>query len=101
MLAHGAEVDAPDVFQITPLMAAAGMSGAARGGVGSGGGPGHPQCDVQARAIETIDLLLGAGAKSTRASATAIPTLPKWSPTYRAATTKARRQSSPPPSPGG
>jgi ankyrin repeat protein len=65
LLAHGADVDAPNVFQITPLMAAAGMSGASRGGVGSAiiGGPGHQQVDLQARAIKTIDLLLDAGAK--------------------------------------
>jgi ankyrin repeat protein len=58
-------VDAPNVFQITPLMAAAGMSGASRGGVGSAiiGGPGHKPVDAQARAIKTIDLLLDAGAK--------------------------------------
>jgi ankyrin repeat protein len=64
LLAHGAEVDLPNVFQITPLMAATGMSGAVRGGVGSAiiGGPGHPQVDAQARAIATIDLLLDAGA---------------------------------------
>jgi ankyrin repeat protein len=64
LLAHGAEVDLPNVFQITPLMAAAGMSGASRGGVGSAiiGGPGRPQVDVQARAITTIDLLLDSGA---------------------------------------
>jgi ankyrin repeat protein len=65
LLAHGADVDAPNVFQITPLMAAAGMSGASRGGVGSAiiGGPGHKPVDAQARAIKTIDLLLDAGAK--------------------------------------
>jgi ankyrin repeat protein len=63
LLAHGAEVDLPNVFQITPLMAAAGMSGSSRGGVGSAiGGSGHKQIDVQARAITTIDLLLDAGA---------------------------------------
>ncbi len=65
LLAHGAEVDLPNVFQITPLMSAAGMSGASRGGVGSaiiGGAGGHQQVDVQARAIATIDLLLDAGA---------------------------------------
>jgi hypothetical protein len=64
LLAHGAEVDTPNVFQITPLMAAAGMSGSSRGGVGSAiGGPGGGKpVDVQARAIETIDLLLNAGA---------------------------------------
>ena len=58
LLAHGAEVDVPNVFQITPLMAAAGMSGSGRGG--GGGGP--RQGDMQARAMKTIDLLLDAGA---------------------------------------
>jgi len=64
LLEHGAEVDVPNVFQITPLMAAAGMSGSSRGGTGSAlpGGPGGPRGDIQARAIETIDLLLNAGA---------------------------------------
>jgi ankyrin repeat protein len=65
LLEHGAEVDAPNVFQITPLMAAAGMSGSGRGGVGSaigGGGGGPRQGDVQARAIKVMDLLLDAGA---------------------------------------
>jgi len=65
LLAHGAEVDVPNVFAVTPLMAAAGMSGSSRGGVGSalaGGGPGRKPVDVQARAIETVDLLLDAGA---------------------------------------
>ncbi len=65
LLAHGAAVDIPNVFEITPLMAAAGMSGSSRGGVGSaiapGGGPRKPE-DVQARVNETIDLLLNAGA---------------------------------------
>jgi uncharacterized protein len=63
LLAHGADVDVPNVFQITPLMAAAGMSGSSRGGLGSaivGGGPHHD--DIQGRVIETIDLLLEAGA---------------------------------------
>ncbi|MEJ1966707.1 MAG: ankyrin repeat domain-containing protein [Gammaproteobacteria bacterium] len=67
LLEHGAEVDAPNVFQITPLMAAAGMSGSGRGGVGSalgggGGGGGGKQVDAQARAIKVLDLLLDAGA---------------------------------------
>jgi ankyrin repeat protein len=63
LLEHGAEVDLPNVFQITPLMAAAGMSGSARGGTGSAiGGGGGQQIDVQARALKTIDLLLDAGA---------------------------------------
>jgi ankyrin repeat protein len=60
LLAHGAEVDLPNVFQITPLMAAAGVSGTSR--PAGGGGGGGPQGDVQARAIATIDLLLDAGA---------------------------------------
>jgi ankyrin repeat protein len=60
LLAHGAEVDLPNVFQITPLMAAAGMSGSARAGVGGSGGP--QPADIQDRAIKTIDLLLDAGA---------------------------------------
>lgn len=58
LLEHGAEVDLRNVFQMTPLMYAAGMSGTGRRGFG-GGGPGG---DPQARAIETIDLLLDAGA---------------------------------------
>ncbi|HUK02252.1 MAG TPA: ankyrin repeat domain-containing protein [Steroidobacteraceae bacterium] len=57
LLAHGAEVDLPNVFQITPLMAAAAMSGSARGF-----GPGPPSGDAQARILATIDLLLDAGA---------------------------------------
>jgi uncharacterized protein len=65
LLAHGAEVDVPNVFEITPLMAVAGMSGSSRGGVGSaiapGGGPRKPE-DIQARVIATLDLLLNAGA---------------------------------------
>jgi ankyrin repeat protein len=63
LLAHGAEVDLPNVFQITPLMAAAGMSGSSRGGTGSaiiGGVP--QQGDIQARAINVMNLLLDAGA---------------------------------------
>jgi ankyrin repeat protein len=63
LLAHGAEVDLPNVFQITPLMAAAGMSGSSRGGVGSAIAARRGQKDdVQARVIDTIDLLLDAGA---------------------------------------
>jgi ankyrin repeat protein len=61
LLANGAEVDLPNVFQMTPLMMAAGMIGTAR--VAGGGAPGGaPQGDVQARAIKTINLLLDAGA---------------------------------------
>src|SRR4029079_2890209 len=64
LLAHGAEVDVPNVFQITPLMAAAGMSGSSRGGTGSAlpGGPAGPRGDIQTRDIETIALLRAAGA---------------------------------------
>jgi uncharacterized protein len=61
LLAHGAEVDLPNVFQMTPLMMAAGMSGTGRG-AGGFGAPAGPQGDPQARAIKTIDLLLDAGA---------------------------------------
>ena len=43
LLAHGAEVDLANVFRITPLMAAAGMSGSAR----AGGGGGPQQGDLQ------------------------------------------------------
>ena len=60
LLAHGAEVDLPNVMQMTPLMMAAGMSGTGRGR--GGGGRLAPGGDVQARAIKTIDLLLDAGA---------------------------------------
>ncbi|HEY1898798.1 MAG TPA: ankyrin repeat domain-containing protein [Steroidobacteraceae bacterium] len=56
LLAHGAEVDLPNVFQITPLMAAVGMSGSGRAGFGP------PERDAQERVIETVDLLLQAGA---------------------------------------
>jgi ankyrin repeat protein len=65
LIAHGADVNLGNVFQITPLMAAAGMSGSSRGGVGSaiapGGGPRKP-IDVQAKVNETVDLLIKAGA---------------------------------------
>jgi len=59
LLGRGAEVDLRNVFQITPLMAAAGMSGTVRAGGGRLGGPGQ---DPQATVIRTIDLLLDAGA---------------------------------------
>ncbi|MGH8220115.1 MAG: ankyrin repeat domain-containing protein, partial [Steroidobacteraceae bacterium] len=66
LLAHGAAVNVPNVFQITPLMAAASMSGSSRGGVGSaiaiGRGRRAKLDDVQSRVNETIDLLLAAGA---------------------------------------
>jgi len=61
LLAHGADVNAPNVFEITPLMAAAGMSGSGRGG-GGGGGGGPRENDAQTRVINTIDILLDAGA---------------------------------------
>jgi hypothetical protein len=63
LLAHGAEVDLPNVFQITPLMAAASMSGSGRGGVGSAiAGGASRQGDIQDRVIRTMNLLLDAGA---------------------------------------
>jgi uncharacterized protein len=58
LLGHGAEVDLPNVFGMTPLMVAAGMSGVTRS---NGGGTPLPG-DIQALAIRTIDLLIGAGA---------------------------------------
>jgi ankyrin repeat protein len=57
LIAHRADVDIPNVFEITPLMAAASMSGTGRGNFGR-----RPEGDVQARALQTIDLLLDAGA---------------------------------------
>ena len=55
LLNNGAEVDLPNVFQITPLMYATGMSG-------NGRGPGANLDGIQERAIKSIDLLLDAGA---------------------------------------
>jgi uncharacterized protein len=60
LLAHGAEVDLPNVFQMTPLMLAAGMGGTGR--ADAGGAPATAAGDPQARAIKTIDILLDAGA---------------------------------------
>ncbi len=56
LLENGAEVDLRNVFRITPLMYAAGMSGNGRGPTGSNGE------DIQDRAIKTINMLLDAGA---------------------------------------
>jgi hypothetical protein len=50
-----------NVFQMTPLMMAVGMSGTGRG-AGGFGAPAAQPGDPQARAIKTIDLLLDAGA---------------------------------------
>ena len=58
LLSHGAEVDLANVFRMTPLMVAVGMSGAGRTNGGGALAPG----DVQAMAIKTIDLLVDAGA---------------------------------------
>jgi hypothetical protein len=62
LLAHGAEVDLPNVFRITPLMAAAGMTGSFRSNIDPVGGTTPPPGDIQDHAIEVIDLLLNAGA---------------------------------------
>jgi ankyrin repeat protein len=62
LLAHGAEVDLPNVFRITPLMAAAGMTGSFRSAIDPVGGTTPPPGDLQAHAIEVIDLLLAGGA---------------------------------------
>ncbi len=58
LLQNGAEVDLPNVFQITPLMVVAGMNGTNRA---QNNGP-QQQGDLQERAIKAIDLLLNAGA---------------------------------------
>ena len=62
LLAHGAEVDLPNIFQMTPLMMAVGMRATGRAGGGGGPGAGGPGGDASARTIESIDLLLDAGA---------------------------------------
>jgi ankyrin repeat protein len=67
LLANGAEVDLPNVFQITPLMAAVGMSGTPRGGVGGSGNTGGGRGGAAGGAggdpvIRTMNLLLDAGA---------------------------------------
>jgi uncharacterized protein len=62
LLAHGAEVDLPNVMQMTPLMIAAGMRGTGRAGGGGPGGGAGAGGDPQARMIRSIDLLLDAGA---------------------------------------
>src|SRR5690606_32614347 len=56
LLAHGAEVDLRNVFEMTPLMIAVGMTGTA--GRAGGGGPGGDP----ARTLRTLELLLDAGA---------------------------------------
>jgi ankyrin repeat protein len=58
LLAHGAEVDLRNTFQMTPLMIAAGMSGTGRAIGGPGGGGGADQT----RTARTIEMLLDAGA---------------------------------------
>jgi ankyrin repeat protein len=62
LLAHGAEVDLPNVFRITPLMAAAGMTGSFRSAIDPVGGTVPPPGDIQLHAIKVIDLLLDGGA---------------------------------------
>ena len=62
LLAHGAEVDLPNVFRITPLMAAAGMTGSFRSAIDPVGGTTPPPGDIQEHAIKVIDLLLEGGA---------------------------------------
>ncbi|MGV3592570.1 MAG: ankyrin repeat domain-containing protein [Gammaproteobacteria bacterium] len=55
LLEHGAEVDLPNVFQITPLMAVAGLSGTGRPN-------NNLQGDVQPKVIAALDVLLAHGA---------------------------------------
>jgi hypothetical protein len=56
-------VDLPNVFRITPLMAAAGMTGSFRSAIDPVGGTAPPPGDIQVHAIRVIDLLLEGGAK--------------------------------------
>ena len=62
LVEHRAEVDLPNVFQITPLMAAASMTGGGRSAIDPVGGSSPPTGDIQDHAIKVIDLLLDAGA---------------------------------------
>jgi ankyrin repeat protein len=55
LLEHGAEVDLANVFQITPLMAAAGLSGTGRPN-------NNLQGDIQPKVIAALDVLLAHGA---------------------------------------
>jgi ankyrin repeat protein len=57
LLAHGAEVDEPNDFKITPLMAASGMRGSVHTSLEA---PQRP--DSQEAALRSIDLLLAGGA---------------------------------------
>jgi uncharacterized protein len=63
LLAHHALVDLPNVFQITPLMAAASMTGGGRSSIDPVGGTQLPPGDIQDHAIKVIDLLLDGGAQ--------------------------------------
>jgi len=58
LLAHHALVDLPNAMGVTPLMAAAGIGTRTAAGVL---GPGPP-ADVEARSMETMEILLKAGA---------------------------------------
>ncbi|MEN9705405.1 MAG: hypothetical protein RLZZ393_1284, partial [Pseudomonadota bacterium] len=58
LIKAGAEIDLRNVFGMTPLMVAVGMSGVGR----IGGGGALPPGDLQAMTIRTIDLLVDAGA---------------------------------------
>lgn len=60
LLQNGAEVDLSNVFRITPLMAAVGMSGTGR--ANNPGAVGDPQV----AAIKSVDLFLAAGADINR-----------------------------------
>ena len=62
LLDHGAEVDLPNVFRITPLMGAAGLTGSFRSAIDPVGGTTPPPGDIQLHAIKVIDLLLAGGA---------------------------------------
>lgn len=59
LLAHGAQVDTPNVFGITPLLAVAGIA-TPRGMLSDG--TVFPESNIEDLVIETLDVLLAAGA---------------------------------------
>ncbi len=86
LLNYGVEVDLRNVFQITPLMAAAGMAGTGRSGGGRGGGR-------SAGSGHHDDRLAAPAPTSTRRSSTATRTRPCRIRISRARTTRVERRS--------
>ena len=59
LLAHGADVNLPNVNGVTPIMAAAGVGSVE---CDTRGGPGYLDADVQERTVAALKLLVAAGA---------------------------------------